>query len=48
MIIEKNPPAVILFRSFITTLLDKTEKVLPSLTPEDLKDNRPSMIPFLL
>ena len=43
MIVEKNPPAMLLFRSFITSLLDKTEKVLPSLTPEGLKDNRPMM-----
>jgi nitrous oxidase accessory protein len=43
MIIEKNPPAMILFRSFITSLLDKTEKVLPVLTPENLKDNYPFM-----
>jgi nitrous oxidase accessory protein len=43
MIIEKNPPAMILFRSFITSLLDKTEKVLPVLTPENLKDNYPLM-----
>ncbi len=43
MIVEKNPPAMLLFRSFFTTLLDKTEKVLPSLTPEGLKDNRPLM-----
>lgn len=43
MIVEKNPPAMLLFRSFITSLLDKTEKVLPSLTPEGLKDNRPVM-----
>jgi len=43
MIVEKNPPAMLLFRSFITTLLDKTEKVLPSLTPEGLKDNKPMM-----
>jgi nitrous oxidase accessory protein len=43
MIVEKNPPAMLLFRSFITTLLDKTEKVLPSLTPEGLKDNLPQM-----
>ena len=41
MIVEKYPPAMILFRSFITTLLDKTEKILPSLTPENLKDNAP-------
>ena len=48
VIIEKNPPAIILFRSFITTLLDKTEKVLPSLTPENLIDNFPNMKPFKL
>lgn len=43
MIVEKYPPAMILFRSFITTLLDKTEKILPSLTPENLKDDAPLM-----
>ncbi len=43
MIVEKNPPAMLLFRSFITTLLDKTEKIIPSLTPEGLKDNKPMM-----
>jgi nitrous oxidase accessory protein len=48
MIIEINPPAMILFRSFITTLLDKTEKILPSLTPESLKDNSPMMKPYSL
>ncbi len=41
MIVERNPPAMILFRSFMTTLLDKTEKVLPSLTPENLIDEKP-------
>lgn len=48
VIIEKNPPAMILFRSFITTLLDKTEKVLPSLTPENFKDAFPLMKPIRL
>ena len=43
MIVEKYPPAMILFRSFITSLLDKTEKILPSITPENLKDNAPLM-----
>ncbi len=43
MIVEKNPPAMMLFRSFMTSLLDKTEKVIPSLTPENLKDNFPIM-----
>ncbi len=48
MIVGKNPPAMILFRSFIAALLDKTEKVLPSLTPEKLKDERPLMKPLSL
>jgi nitrous oxidase accessory protein len=48
MIVEKNPPAMILFRSFITTLLDKTEKIIPSLTPENLKDDTPLMKPLAL
>ena len=48
MIVEKNPPAMILFRSFIATLLDKTEKVLPSLTPENFKDVYPLMKPLRL
>ncbi len=43
MIIEQNPPAMMLFRSFMTTLLDKTEKILPTLTPENLKDDFPLM-----
>ena len=43
MIIEINPPAMVLFRSIIVSLLDKTEKIIPSLTPENLKDNYPLM-----
>ncbi|MCX6300481.1 MAG: right-handed parallel beta-helix repeat-containing protein, partial [Bacteroidetes bacterium] len=43
MIVEKYPTAMILFRSFITALLDKTEKLIPSITPEGLKDNKPQM-----
>ncbi len=43
MIVEKYPSAMILFRSFITSLLDKTEKIIPSLTPENLKDDAPLM-----
>lgn len=43
MIVEKNPPAMMLFRSFITTLMDKTEKIIPGITPENLKDEHPMM-----
>ena len=48
MVVEQNPAAMMLFRSFMTALLDKTEKVLPTLIPEDLKDNSPLMKPLLL
>lgn len=48
MIVEQNPSAMMLFRSFMTTLLDKTEKILPTLTPENLKDNHPLMKPLPL
>jgi nitrous oxidase accessory protein len=48
MIVEKNPSAMMLFRSFMTTLLDKTEKIIPSLTPENLKDDYPLMKPIKL
>ena len=48
MIVEKNPSAMMLFRSFMTTLLDRTEKIIPSLTPENLKDDYPFMKPIQL
>ena len=37
-----------LFRSFIVTLMDKTEKVLPGIIPENLVDNSPLMKPLPL
>lgn len=48
MIVEKNPAAMMLFRSFITSLLDRSEKILPTLTPENLKDDHPLMKPLPL
>lgn len=48
MIIEKNPPAMVLFHSMIVSLMDKSEKVIPSLTPENLKDEHPLMKPLPL
>ncbi len=38
---EKNPSAMLLFRSFMITLLDKSEKILPSITPDNFIDNFP-------
>jgi nitrous oxidase accessory protein len=43
MIIEQNPYALMLFRSFTVQLLDKAERAIPSLTPENLIDNKPLM-----
>lgn len=48
VIVERNPIAMILFRSFMTALFDKTEKLIPSLTPENLKDDFPLMKPLKL
>lgn len=43
VLVEKNPAAMLLFRSFMITLLDKSEKVLPSITPDNFVDNSPLM-----
>ena len=45
MIVEQNPTTLILMRSFMVSLLDKAEKAIPSLTPENLVDNKPMMKP---
>jgi nitrous oxidase accessory protein len=46
VITEKNPPAMLLYRSFIVSLMDKSEKILPSITPESFIDNHPMTSPF--
>jgi len=43
VIIERIPPAIILWRSFLVFLLDRAEKVIPAITPENLKDDYPLM-----
>ncbi|MCP2028429.1 nitrous oxidase accessory protein [Flavobacterium sp. HSC-32F16] len=40
---ENNPSAMLLFRSFMITLLDKSEKILPSITPDNFIDKTPEM-----
>jgi len=40
---ENTPSAMLLYRSFMITLLDKSEKVLPSITPDNFIDNKPLM-----
>jgi nitrous oxidase accessory protein len=46
MVLERMPQAVVLMRSFAVTLLDRMEKLIPSLTPNDLKDDSPLMKPI--
>ncbi len=48
MISERNASCMMLYRSFIVGLLDKAEKMLPVITPVDLKDDQPLMKPLKL
>jgi nitrous oxidase accessory protein len=45
MIVEQNPATLMLMRSFMVSLLDKAEKAIPSLTPENLVDEKPMIKP---
>jgi nitrous oxidase accessory protein len=45
MIVEENPNSLILLRSFMVNLLDKAERAIPSLTPENLMDGKPMIKP---
>ncbi len=43
VISEKIPSAMILYHSFLTDIMDKVEKVLPTMIPDKLKDDNPVM-----
>ena len=43
MVVEKMPSSVMLWHSFLVYLLDRSEKVVPAVTPESLKDIHPAM-----
>ena len=45
MIVEQNPNALMLLRSFAVSLLDKAERAIPSLVPENLMDDKPMLRP---
>jgi len=42
-IVENSPNTLMLLRSFMVSLLDKAERAIPSLTPENLRDDQPLM-----
>jgi nitrous oxidase accessory protein len=46
IVVERMPYGLMLLRSFMVYLLDKAEKIIPSLTPEQLMDEKPSMKPI--
>ncbi len=46
MLVEKNPTTSYFLHSFILDLINQSEKVLPQLVPEGIKDNVPSMKKF--
>ncbi|MBI3141765.1 MAG: nitrous oxide reductase family maturation protein NosD [Bacteroidetes bacterium] len=45
VLVEKVPEALMLYRSFLTLLLDRSEHLMPSVTPSALVDNTPLMAP---
>lgn len=45
VVVERMPYGLMLLRSFMVYLLDKAEKIIPSLTPEQLMDEKPAMRP---
>jgi nitrous oxidase accessory protein len=45
-LVEAVPHSVLLMHSFMINVLDQTEKVIPSLTPEQFRDDAPRMKPY--
>ena len=45
IIVDRMPYAMILYRSFMVHLLDRSEKIFPGINSENLKDNSPLMKP---
>jgi len=43
VVVENIPSAMLLYRSFFVTMLDKSEKMFPSITPDNFIDKTPSM-----
>lgn len=45
VVVERMPFGLLLLRSLMVYLMDKAEKIVPSLTPEQLMDQKPAMRP---
>ncbi len=46
MVVDRVPAAMMLWRSFLVLLLDNAEKIVPAITPKNLKDHQPAMKPY--
>ena len=46
MVVERVPASILLWRSFMVFLLDRAEKNIPSITPQNLMDTQPAMKPY--
>jgi nitrous oxidase accessory protein len=47
LLVESNPPTLVLLRSLTIEALDLAERIIPTLTPETLLDSKPRMRPNL-
>ena len=43
---ERNHAVLLFFRSFLMTLMEQSERLLPTITPDNYVDNAPSLTPF--
>jgi parallel beta-helix repeat (two copies) len=46
MVVERMPTAVLLWRSFLVFLVDRSERAFPAITPENLRDDSPQIRPY--
>lgn len=46
LLVESNPPTLVLLRSLTIELLNMAERIIPTLTPETLTDATPRMVPL--
>ena len=47
LLVESEPATLVLIRSLLIDVLNLAERVVPTLTPEALVDNRPRMRPVI-
>lgn len=46
VVCDRVPSAMMLWRSFLVFLLDRAERLIPAVTPQDMRDRAPRMRPY--